>query len=516
MIIRKPYAFLIKNFRLIHFLILLVSSYILYRSLNALNFFNEYVATRQFIESDTLINDTVPFSIVFFSVFLIISCISIFILFRKKDKPTLFYVFGILYYIAFIVICIFSRGIINTIMFEGIDPRISRIVRDMWFIAVVLEIPVVVFSLIRTLGFDVKKFNFGEDLHELQIDSEDNEEVEINTAFDAEKVRMKAAMQKEELKAFFYENKFMIIVVIILLFFVIPSTFIAKNIIDNKRYKVGEVIKLDGFNLKITGAYLTKKNYKGDILFKGNNSYLIVSFNISNSKENEKGINLNNLRLEVNEKIYMPKTNYYDNFVDIGVGYNGEKISNDSKDYIVVYTISDEDISNEMIIRYADKITVKNLEASAVYYRTLINPEDIDTERTLVNRTVGQDLIIDFKQFEGTKFNISHYNLKNDFTYELNGKNKYIINSTGLVLLLKYSFVSENMTFSNFITKNAIIRYKYNNNTYTQKINDITPLSIKNQKNDEIYLAVSENLKDASEISIVVNVRNTEYVYKIK
>ena len=72
------------------------------------------------------------------------------------------------------------------------------------------------------------------------------------------------------------------------------------------------------------------------------------------------------------------------------------------------------------------------------------------------------------------------------------------------------------MTFSNFITKNSVIRYKYNNNTYTQKINDITPLSIKNQKNDEIYLAVSENLKDASEISIVVNVRNTEYVYKIK
>ena len=516
MIIRKPYAFLIKNFRLIHFFILLVSSYILFKTFNALNFFNEYVATRQFIESDTLINDTVPFIIIVFSIFLIISCISIFVLFKKKDKPTLFYVFSIVYYIAFIVICIFSREIINTIRFDGLDPRISRIVRDTWFIAVVLQIPVVVFSLIRTLGFDVKKFNFGEDLQQLQIESEDNEEVEITAAFDSDKVRMKAAMQKEELKAFFYENKFMIILVVILLFFAIPGTFIAKNIIDNKRYKMGEIIKLDGFNLKITGAYLTKKNYKGDLLLKGDNSYLIVSFNINNLKENERGIVLNNLRLEVSEKIYMPRTTYYEYFTDIGVGYNGEKISKGSKDYIAVYTIQDEDLDNQMIIRYADKITVKDLEASAVYYRTIINPENVDTDRTLVNRTVGQDLIIDFKQFEGTKFNISHYNLKNDFTYEVNGKNKYIINSTGLVLLLKYSFVSENMTFSNFITKNAIIRYKYNNNTYTQKINDITPLSIKNQKNDEIYLAVSENLKDASEISIVVNVRNTEYVYKIK
>ena len=513
MIIRKPYAFLIKNFRLIHFFILLVSSYILYKTFNALDFFNEYVATRQFIESDTLINDTVPFLIIIFSVFLIASFISIFILFKKKDKPTFFYAFGIIYYIVFMVICIFSRGIINTIMFDGLDPRISRIVRDIWFIATVLEVPVVVFALIRTLGFDVKKFNFGEDLHELQIELEDNEEVEITTAFDAEKVKMKVAMKKEDLKAFFYENKFMIILVIFLLFFVIPTTFIAKNIIDNKRYKVGEVIKLDGYNLKITGAYLTKKNYKGDLLFKGDNSYLIIGLNINNLEDDKKYINLNNLRLEVNGKIYMPKTNSYDYFTDIGVGYNGEKISKESKDYIVVYTIPDGDIGNEMIIRYADKITVKDLEASAVYYRTIINPENIDTERTLVNRTIGQDLIIEFKELEGTKFNISHYNLKNEFTYELNGKNKYIINSTGLVLLLKYSFVSENMTFSNFITKNAVIRYKYNNNVYTQKINDITPASI---KNNEIYLAVSENLKDASEISVVVNVRNTEYVYKIK
>ena len=135
-------------------------------------------------------------------------------------------------------------------MFEGLDPRIARIIRDTWLIVSIIQIVVVVFSLVRTLGFDVKKFNFGEDLHELQVDEEDNEEVEITTRFDADKVKMKAAMQREELKAFFYENKLMVILVLILLFVVIPSTFAARSYVVNKRYKVGEVIDLNKFNLK--------------------------------------------------------------------------------------------------------------------------------------------------------------------------------------------------------------------------------------------------------------------------
>lgn len=512
MIIRRPYAFLIRNFRLIHFLILLLSTFIFFKSLNALDFFNEYVDTRQFIDSETLISDTVSFSMIIFSVVLIFAFTSIIVLFNKKDKPILFYIVGFIFYIAFIAICIISRVIISTIILEGIDPRISRIIRDVWFISIIIQIIIVGFSLIRTLGFDVKKFNFVEDLHELKIDTDDDEEIEISTGFDSSKVKMQLAMQKEELKAFFYENKFMIIIVLFLIFIVIPSAFIAKNIIENKRYEIGEIIDLDDFNLKIEGAYLTKKDYKGDLLFKGDNSYLIVMFNIENEKEEERGITLNNLRLEVNGKIYMPTTNHYEYFTDIGTGYNNNKISKEEKNYIAVYIIKDEDIDHEMIIRYADKLKVKNSQISAIYYRTIINPENIDITSTTVNKSLNQDLIIDYKELKGIKLNISNYDLQNEFTYSVNDKTKYIINTYGIVLLLNYSF-TENSSFTDFINKNAIITYKYNGNTYNQKISDITP---KNYKENEIYLAVSENLRDATEINLVVKVRNTEYIYKIK
>ena len=69
------------------------------------------------------------------------------------------------------------------------------------------------------------------------------------------------------------------------------------------------------------------------------------------------------------------------------------------------------------------------------------------------------------------------------------------------------------MSFNDFLNKNAVIRYKYNNSVYNQKISNITP---SNYNGKEAYFAVSENLKNASEISLVINVRNTEYVYKLK
>lgn len=513
MIIRKPYAFIIKHFKLIHFFILLLSSYILFVSFNILDFFNEYVDTRQFLESETLVTDIVPASIVIFSILLILLSTLIMVLFRKKEKPTMFYIASVIYYFILIVLCFVSRSTIKTIMFDGIDPRISRIIRDMWLISVMLQFAVVIFSLVRTLGFDIKKFNFGEDLHELQIEDEDSEEVEINSRFNADKVRMSIRMQRHEFKSFFYENKFIIIFIAILSLVIIPSAFIAKNIVENKRYQVGEIIDLKGFNFTIEEAYTTKRDYNGKQLLKGDTSYLILKLNLTNLEEKERGIKLNNLRLEVNNKIYVPKTNYYDYFEDLGIGYENNEIPKGTKNYIAVYIINDEDLNNELIVRYADKITVKKSQANAKYYRFIITPENLDSKKTSFNQTIRNDIIVNYNKENTAKLNISHYNVSDKFTYELNGKTKYIINNVGLVMMLNYEFTSESITFKDFIDKYIYISYKYKGNIYKKKINNITPSYYKDKS---MFISVSENMKDVTEISLVVQTRNSEYIYKLK
>ena len=507
MIIRKPYAFLIKNFKLIHFIMLIISAFVLYKTNISLGFFNDYVKTRQFIDSDTLINDTIPLTMVLLPFLLIGMSIMIFILFRKKDKPTLFYISSIMYYIAFIVVVVISRGIMTTIIFDGIDPRIARIVRDIWSIGYYLQFIIVGFYLIRTIGFDVKKFNFGEDIHELQISEEDSEEIELSTRFDRDKLKMKAAMQREEWKAFYYENRFMIIFILFILLIVMPGVFIARTIVANKRYTENEVIKLDNFEFKVLETYITKKDNSGDVLFKGNNSYLIVKFNINNLSETKRGLKLNNLRLEIDDNVYLPKTIYYDSFTDLGKGYIDQTISKESKDFIAVYVLNDSELKKNIVLRYTDSIKVKNNEASAIYYRININPKNIDEDIRKVTYNMGQELII---KNNNISFKIDESDIKEYYTYTLNNKTKYIVYTTGIVLCLNSE---SSIDLLKALKEFGSIKYTIDNRTYTENIVNITPSTY---KGSNLYLGVREYIKDASSIELIFKSRTIEYIYKIK
>ena len=44
MILRRPYAFLIKHFRLIHLILFVLFGYITYKANNMLSFFKEYIS----------------------------------------------------------------------------------------------------------------------------------------------------------------------------------------------------------------------------------------------------------------------------------------------------------------------------------------------------------------------------------------------------------------------------------------------------------------------------------------
>lgn len=508
MIVRKPYAFLIKNFRLIHLFMLIISSYLLYKINNALQFFNEYVKTRQFIQSDTLISDTVPITIIIFSLLIIAMSVAIIVLFRKKDKPVLFYFSSVIFYAVLIIFTLVTRGIMTTIILEGIDPRISRIFRDFWLIFLLLQIIVTGFNLVRTLGFDVKKFHFGEDLVELKIEDEDNEEYELTTGFNADKFRMRSKMRMQELKSFYYENKFIIIIVLFLVLVVIPSSLIARSIVNNKRYSENEVISLDDSEFKITESFITKKSYNGKTLLTEQNSYLIVKFNINNPTEKEEKVNLNNLRIEIDNRIYSANTTSYQYFTDLGTGYENQSIINGNKDYIAVFVIKDEDLNyNPIIVRYNDELYVKNNQAVAKYYRIIINPKTIDKADNKANLKLGEEIMID-----DLKFAINKYNIKDYYTYDIDNKTKYIVNPIGLILSLNFTYSNNKININEFLKNYAAIRYTLNSKTYNLKIDNLTPSNI----SDKLYLAVNEDIKDADEIYLIVKLRNTECLYKLK
>ena len=104
MIFRKPYAFLIKNFRLIHFMVAFLMSYVTFKTYHLLNFFNAYIQRGYFRHEGQLPSTYVPFHI--FVLVIIITAIMtvIFLLMRVKNKPRLYYLVTIIFYL--VIICV--------------------------------------------------------------------------------------------------------------------------------------------------------------------------------------------------------------------------------------------------------------------------------------------------------------------------------------------------------------------------------------------------------------------------
>ena len=103
MILRKPYAFLVKHFRLIHAVLLMLIFFVFFQVYDILGFFNTYIGSPTSIydfeiASKTLIN----FYSTFFAILVLgISGVLVYLL-RYKKKPILLYVVIIIIYSIFI------------------------------------------------------------------------------------------------------------------------------------------------------------------------------------------------------------------------------------------------------------------------------------------------------------------------------------------------------------------------------------------------------------------------------
>ena len=106
MIIKKPYGFLIKYFKIIHFLLLVPTLFLLLNFSDVARFFSEYVAQdyRTF-EQAVATSYITPLTYIALVVLIFINAI-IFLLMKSKKKSTFVYLFGTLYYIVLLILAI--------------------------------------------------------------------------------------------------------------------------------------------------------------------------------------------------------------------------------------------------------------------------------------------------------------------------------------------------------------------------------------------------------------------------
>lgn len=490
MIVRKPFAFLIKHFKAIHLFLFSLLVYVCYKYNGIVSFLRNYISTGNGrYDAVNYINYT-PIYVILGAILVMII---IYYLMKYKDKPKKLYLFSIIGYIAVIILFIFLFNYLQTFSSSIIEQKTLRLYRDISLMGLIFQYIIIVIMLIRGLGFDIKKFNFSKDIQELNIDLTDNEEVELVMGFDTNKTKFKIRRFFREFRYFIRENILftgLSLIVIVIILWIIVANYTSKN----KVYKENEYFGVD-FNMLVNDSYLTKEDSSLKKLSVGSSSLLVVKFKISSNHSDV--LNPDNFTLSIYGKTYSPNNKYCSSLKDIGKCYNKIKLTKQEKEYIFVYLVDDNILSKKIYLKY-DYGYLTNKNNSVIKVR--LNPDNIDDEETTIKR-INDTLGFNNSIIGDYKLKIEEYNISDN--YEINADITLMPTSNNTIIRLK---VSEG---NDLIDNYALLKYTISGLEYTSTMKKMY------EDNNYSYYEVS-NITYADNIKLVLNSRHNNYEYILK
>ena len=347
MILRRPYAFLIKYFRFIHLILCSLSIYLTVKASNIVSFFKDYISFNGNME--VIASNFFGSYIYFLFGGIIILSVIIYLLMRYKKKPRTLYILIILGSIISFGLFIFLYSNIRSLEVSSMSGREVRLLRDIsrinYYLLFIINIPIIV----RGLGFDIKKFNFNKDLVDLNLNSSDNEEVEVNIDLSSNSIKRGFRKYIRELNYYYKENKIFINIILVIVSLIIIMIFPVNRYVINGNIGENELLRSDYIDIEVKDSFVSDRNR-----ISKNNSYVIVKFIIKSNVSNYK-LDLDDFVLVSDNNKYIPSMKYYYFFDDIGSGYRGNIIGTDKYyEYIFVYNINSSDKNSKFVLDYFD------------------------------------------------------------------------------------------------------------------------------------------------------------------
>ncbi|MDE5538940.1 MAG: hypothetical protein K2J20_00435 [Bacilli bacterium] len=523
MVIRKPYAFIIKHFRIIHLLLIIPMLYLVMKTKNIVTFFSKYIYNGYtFTATDNLSSLSSNYINIFMYLavlVILIVFVAIFLLFQKKEKSTKFYNISITYYVIILVLLTTCFSIFTMIENDTLDMAFARIITDISYIVHYSQYIFIMYTVVRGTGFNIKKFNFKNEFTELEITADDNEEIEIIAFQDTYKTKRTIRRFFRELTYYYLENKFIFTIIIAVIVVIIGSALYRGHDVTHI-YKENESFAFGNINLKITNSYISSVSKNGTKINNGK-TYLILLVDIHNRFLDEREFNYSNLMLNVNNNYIKPTISLANYFTDYGIPYNGSKIrGNFEETYILTYEIDSKDVK--------DNYTMEAMGKTLNIKPSLIN----DTTSTNYVSTGSQ---VDLKNtnLKNTKVIIKSYELMNryEYTYKYcvaadycNEEATASISINGIemgrviLLLLDYNleldsesaYMYSDKNYQNFFEDFMHIKYKINDREYTATV------SVINNYADKLIMKVNSNIANADSIEAVLSFRNIAYNIKLK
>ena len=526
MILKKPYGLLIKYFKLIHFILLLLTIYIASQTKIILNFFQDYVANNYYVNIlDNMSSHYISLFLYLALLLTLVMLIALYILLKYKKKPTTFYLVFIGYYTFILLMVLVSSSLMNSLQKGFWESAVALQYRDLARLIYWPELVFVFLMGVRTLGFDVKKFDFKKDIQELELSEEDSELVEINLGFDLSKILRRIRRIIREFYYYFLENKFIFVIIGIILFVILLFNIKSDYEKVTFNYKQGDTFTYNSFKIKVMDSLITNLDYKGNKISE-DKYYLLVKLNITNNGNSNQKISSDVLKLYRGNKFYYPSLDLGNSFLDYSEPYYGESIKiNATKTYLIPYVIDKKERNKDFKITIYNGFSLKNNEPKTINIK--LNPLIID-DVSLVNEvSLNEELSLSGTYLYNSKINIKNYELTDSYNYkyktceECKEYISYIIPSVlssekKTLLVLDYDFTldpdseyyASAQTIHTFLKHFVQIHYVYDNKDYIAGIEDVTPTVM----NDKLVLQVPAKMMDATSIYFNLTIRNKSYV----
>ncbi len=535
MILKKPYAFLIKYFRLIHLALAVPVIYLAYKSTNIVTFFNDYVANNYSLTINGELSTIFINSLMYLGIVLIIlSSIAVYLLFKYKEKPRKHYVAIIIYYLLLFILISITHNILEVMQASAIEASIARSYRDISLLLVLPQYYFGIFIVLRALGFNVKKLNFADDIKELEISEKDSEEFEFVVGVEGYKAKRTFRRFIREFSYYIKENTFIFIAIVLLTLIGIGTTFYLNRDEKDIYYKQGDVFSYRTFTVNVEDSITTNLAYNGSIIAK-NKYYLILKINLKNNSTNDQKLEYDNFRLQVGKNLMFPILDKASYFADYATPYDGKNITSQKEgDYVLVYELSKEQLQDEYDLLIYNNFKKEKDTIKTKYIHIKLTPILIDQTSEVNTVNLKDTLDLTNSNIGDTKLTINNYQITNKYMYnyercynnDCKTYTDYVTvnyNNSGngsTLLILNYDLVLDlESNYSNYIKSERTffnnfgsIKYKIGETEYVSQILNVTP----NNTRDLLALQVSDRIKEATEIEFLITVRNKIYGVKLK
>lgn len=518
MILRKPYAFLIKHFRSINFALFVLVVFGLTRVLKLYSFITDYLNTGIYnITLDPISNYINVYTYLTLFLIILVSGILIYLL-RRKEKPVKAYFYAIGTAILTLILFIYVHNYFTFIVSKGYNEQMARLIRDLVLINSFFFYPAILVLLIRFLGIDLNSFGFKED-KDILASEEDREEVEVEVTFDKYKYIRQFKNKLRYSKYFILEHLYAIIPITVVVLLVIGFSTYKYIFVENKVYKENQTFNSNGYSIKVNRTYLTDKDYAGNTVSSQSRFYVVIDTSIKNNYY-EREFDYSNLTLYVGNEYYLPTLMYNKSFSDLGKPYekNDSIARNKTKNYIFVYEVTKPDEKANFLLKYQDYDS-KEKKQIRIKLRML------DISKFVKRDTVslGETLKVQMNDDLYHEFKLSNLEIvdRKAYTYEscdanyncpmvqkdaVAAKNKKIV---------FFKIEENNRTTNEFISmlnRYGKIKYIVEGKEYVENIK----IKVNNYKGNYAYLETSDLIENANKITLVFTVRTNQFFYNLK